>query len=174
MRTGTRAFALLTAGLLACSASRADEPLPPPVFQIRQSVPDTGTHIPRRVVSSNLVPINRRWSELTVAERTLVKSLYETMRPLDEPPFPADGLKPLYELVSKVQRNVLAQGELVMFAEVDADGRAQTFSVIKSPDPALTQAVAAALAVTTFKPALCGGVPCSMGFPLRMSFSVSH
>jgi hypothetical protein len=174
-QTGTplAPLALLVAGLLACSAARAADPLPPPVFEIRQSVPDTGTNIPRRVVSSNRLPLNRRWAELTVAEQAFFKSQYETLAPLDEPPFPADGLKPIYEYVYQVQRKVLARGDLVIFAEVDADGRAQTFSVVKSPDPTLTQAVAAVLAGTTFKPALCGGAPCSMGFPFRMSFNVS-
>jgi hypothetical protein len=160
--------------LMACPAARADGPLPDAIYDIKQSVPTTGTRIPRRVVTSNVLPLNRRWAELTQEEQGRFKSNYEAMRPLDEPPFPVDGLKPLYDNISQVQHKVLAQGDLVMDVEIDATGQAQSFSVIKSPDPELSRAVATVLALTRFKPAVCSGQPCRMGFPFRMSFSVDR
>ena len=80
----------------------------------------------------------------------------------------------LFNSVRKVQDAVLAQGELTMFVDVNAQGEATAVSVVKSPDPKLTQAVAAVLMLTKYKPALCRGQPCSMGYPFRMTFSVER
>jgi len=157
-----------------CSAARAADELPPPIYAVKQDVPSTGTNIPRKVVTSSEIPINRRYGELTHAEQDIIKSRYEAMMPLDEPPYPADGLLPLFNAVRKVQDAVLAQGELSMFVEVDAQGQATSVSVMKSPDSKLTQAVASVLMLTKYKPALCRGQPCSMGYPFRMTFSVGR
>ena len=164
--------AVLAVLMLACATARADEPLPPPIYNINQAVATTGSNIPRRVVTSNQLPLNRRWAEFPPAEQAMFKSNYEAMYPLDEPPFPIDGLKPLYDNVSQVQRKVLARGDLVIDVDVDANGQPQTFRVIKSPNAELTRAVSTVLSLTRFKPALCRGTPCSMGFPFRMTFSV--
>ena len=96
------------------------------------------------------------------------------MRPLDEPPYPIDGLKPVFEARREVQRKLLAEGELSMFVEVDPKGQATAVSVIKSPDPKLTQVVASVLMLTKYKPAVCRGQPCQMAYPLRTTFTVSH
>ncbi|HKX40967.1 MAG TPA: energy transducer TonB [Burkholderiaceae bacterium] len=169
---GLLAAALLIAAL--CPTARAADELPPPIYAIKQDVPSLGTNIPRKVATSSDLPLNRRYSELTAAEQDIVKSRYEAMMPLDEPPYPVDGLLPLFNAVRKVQDAVLAQGDLTMFVEVDAQGRATSVSVMKSPDPKLTQAVASVLMLTKYKPAVCGGQPCSMGYPFRMKFSVDH
>jgi len=157
-----------------CAAARAAEELPPPIYVIKQDVPSIGTNIPRKVATSSDIPINRRYGELTPAEQEIVKSRYEAMMPLDEPPYPADGLLPLFNAIRKVQDAVLAQGDLTMFVDVDAQGRATSVSVMKSPDSKLTQAVASVLMLTKYKPAVCGGQPCSMGYPFRMKFSVDR
>jgi TonB-like protein len=157
-----------------CATARAAEELPPPIYVIKQDVPSIGTNIPRKVATSSDIPINRRYGELTPAEQETVKSRYEAMMPLDEPPYPADGLLPLFNAIRKVQDAVLAQGDLTMFVDVDAQGRATSVSVMKSPDPKLTQAVASVLMLTKYKPAVCGGQPCSMGYPFRMKFSVDR
>ena len=157
-----------------CATAQAAEELPPPIYVIKQDVPSIGTNIPRKVATSSDIPINRRYGELTPAEQEIVKSRYEAMMPLDEPPYPADGLLPLFNAIRKVQDAVLAQGDLTMFVDVDAQGRATSVSVMKSPDSKLTQAVASVLMLTKYKPALCRGQPCSMGYPFRMTFSVDR
>lgn len=152
----------------------AAEPLPPPIFDLKQEIPTIGSHIPRKVMTGSQVPINRRYAELTEQEREIVRSRYEAMMPLDEPPYPADGLMAIYRAVSEIQRKVLAQGELSMFADIDAQGHVTTISVMKSPDPTLTRALANVLMLTQFKPAVCRGQPCAMGFPLRVTFTVDR
>ena len=61
-----------------------------------------------------------------------------------------------------------------MFVEVDPEGQATAVSMMKSPDPKLTQGVATALMLTKYKHAVCRGQPCQMAYPLRMTFTVSH
>ena len=162
------------AGLFATFGVRADETLPPARYAIRQDVPDTGTRIPRRVFTGSLIPINRRYAELTPDERRLVKSQYEAMAPADEPPFPIDGLEAVYAAVAKVQKTLLVTGELAMEVEVDSKGQASAVRVLASPDPKLTQAVASVLLLTRYKPAVCGAKPCRMSLPINVNFSVEH
>lgn len=148
------------------------EALPAPVYFLKQSVASTGSNIPRRVTSSSEIPLNRRYADLTAEQQELVKSNYEAMRPLDEPPFPENGLLPLFEAMREIQRKLLVEGDLTMFVDVDPKGEATSVSVIKSPDPKLTQAMASILMTVKYKPAVCKGQPCSMSFPLRMNFKV--
>jgi hypothetical protein len=146
--------------------------LPPPIYFLKQSAASTGSNIPRRVTSSSEIPLNRRYADLTPEQQELVKSNYEAMRPLDEPPYPENGLLPLFEAVREIQRRLLVEGDLTMFVDVDPKGEATSVSVIKSPDPKLTQAMASILMAVKYKPAICKGQPCSMRFPLRMNFKV--
>lgn len=165
--------AVVLAAALSQAACAADE-LPAPMYSLKQEVASTGTNIPRRAMTSARIPLNRRYAELTAEERDVVKSAYEAMYPLDEPPYPIDGTLPIFKALRTVQNKLLAQGELTMFVEVDAQGQATAVSVMQSPDPKLTQAVAAVLMLTRYKPAVCRGQPCSMGYPFRMTFSVEH
>ena len=167
-------LALVLAGLFAALGVRADETLPPARFAIGQDVSDTGTRIPRRVVTGSLIPINRRYADLTPDERQLVKSQYEAMAPADEPPFPVDGLESVYAAVAKVQKILLVTGNLAMEVEVDSQGQASAVRVLASPDPKLTQAVALVLLLTRYKPAVCGAKPCRMSLPINVNFSVDH
>ena len=172
MRTNIRMMAGAALVASAFCARAADE-LPPPVYVLKQATPTTGSNIPRPRVSSQL-PLNRRYSELTREEQDIVKSAYEAMMPLDEPPYPINGLLPLFEAVREINRKLVAEGELSMFVDVDAQGQVTSISVMKSPDPKLTQAMANVLMLTKFKPAVCRGQPCNMGYPFRMTFSVEH
>jgi hypothetical protein len=156
---------------LALPVRGADE-LPPPIYFLKQSIPTIGSNIPRRVTSTSRIPLNRRYADLTPEEQDVVKSEYEAMRPLDEPPFPENGLLPLFEAMREIQRKLLAEGDLTMFVDVDAKGEATSVSVIKSPDARLTQAMASILMAVKYKPAVCKGQPCGMSFPLRMNFKV--
>ena len=162
----------LTAAL-AASAQAADE-LRPPIYSLKQEVAITGSNISRRAVTSARIPLNRRYAELTPEEQDVVKSAYEAMYPLDEPPYPIDGTLPIFQALRTVQNKLLAQGDLSLFVEVDAQGQATAVSVMQSPDAKMTQAVAAVLMLTKYKPAVCRGRPCSMGYPFRMTFSVEH
>ena len=64
----------------------------------------------------------------------------------------------------------------MIFIDVDATGKAASASVIKALalDPDMTLAVAQILMLTKYKPAICSERPCAMGYPFRVTFSVSH
>ena len=176
LRAAWLAFASFTlaVAVAVAFAARADEALPAAQYSIKQSEAATGTRIPRRIVQGSAIPMNRTYAQLTDDERQLVKSRYEAMLPLDEPPFPAAGLKPIHEAIAEIHRVLHVEGNLSMLAEIDAQGTATSISVFESPDPRLTQAAAAVLRLTKFKPAVCRGEPCKMSFPLRVSFQVER
>jgi hypothetical protein len=176
MKLGRRGAWTMAAMLLAasCCGARAADDLPAPAYVIKQDTPDTGTRIPRKLVTGSLIPLNRRYADLTADEQRAVRSQYETMAAGDEPPFPIDGLSPIFAVVSKVQKKLLAQGALSMDVEIDSHGDASSVRVVQSPDAELTRAVASILMLTKYKPAVCGGRPCQMAFPFRLTFHVEH
>jgi hypothetical protein len=124
------------------------------------------------VVKRSVVPLNRRYQELSAEEQALVKSQYEGMAADDEPPFPAYGLAPIYRAIADAQDRLLVRGPLTLFVNVDAEGVAQSVSVIASPDPQMSKAAAWALMRHRYKPARCEGRPCAMAYPFRMELDV--
>ena len=99
-------------------AAQADGALPPPQYSIRQSVPDTGTRIPGKLVQGSAIALNRSDSQLTGEEQQLVKLQYEAMRPLDEPPFPQGGLRPIHESIAEIQRRQRTDADQVQAGRV--------------------------------------------------------
>lgn len=92
----------------------------------------------------------------------------------DEPPFPANGLKPLLKSIQRVQEEKKWEGSFTLVATVSADG--DVVDVIQhglSP-PAISAGAAAVLRRTKFKPARCGGQPCAMKFPLPINFRLKQ
>jgi hypothetical protein len=142
-----------------------------PEYVIRQSDPSLGTNIRRAVVSGGTIPLNRRYDELTADEKAAVRELYEGMDPADEPPFPANGLKPMYDAIQQAhERRFHVRGEMTLVATVGPAGDTLKVEAIRSPDPDMTRFAASVLFATKFKPAVCQGQPCTMDYPLRMRF----
>jgi hypothetical protein len=75
--------------------------------------------------------------------------------------------------LAKVQQKLRVEGDLTMFVDVDSEGHAVSVSVLQSPDAQFTQAAASVLMLQEYKPAVCGGKPCRMQFPLRMKLTTS-
>lgn len=90
----------------------------------------------------------------------------------DEPPFPAGGLKDIYEPIGQGQAALGATGLVVMEVVVGADGKPQEVHVLRSPNKRVTQFVAGVAMVTAFKPAVCSGQPCRARFPIRAQFKM--
>jgi hypothetical protein len=138
-----------------------------------QDDPPTGSAIRRNITSPEKLPINKTYAELTPEEKQSLNENYESMGPGDEPPFPAQGLKPIYAAVGKIQQKLLVTGVLILIATVDHQGNVTQIKAMGNPDPEMTKAVATVLSLTRFKPALCKGVPCKMDYPIRFQFTVS-
>lgn len=136
--------------LLAHGAALAQDVRPP--YSLKQDEPATGSNIRREDVHAWL-PMDKRYEELTPEQQAAVKAQYEHMGPLDEPPFPVDGLRPIFKAVNAAEQKLRVTGPLSVFVDVDSDGKPLAVSVYRSPDPRMTQAVATILMLQTYKPA---------------------
>lgn len=151
---------------LCCSAAQADDRQ----YNIKQDEPRTGSMIRRYEIQGSTLPINKRYHELSAGEREFLNSMYENIRPGDEPPFPAEGLKPIYDSVRKAQQKLLVTGKLILVVTVDSSGEASAVKAIGSPSDEMTRFVASVLMLVKYKPAVCGGSPCQMDYPFSFDF----
>lgn len=171
MRTTVLLSLLLLTGVQAQAGEAAPERTD---FRMKQDAPSIGTNIRRDTVTGSPVPFDRTYAQLTDAQKEAIRSLYEEMKPGDEPPYPLKGLGAIYGPISELQRRLDVEGKLSMYVDVDSEGQATSVSVIASPDEKLTAAVANILMLQRFKPAVCGGSPCRMQFPVRIRFTNGH
>jgi hypothetical protein len=162
---------LVLASLAAFGIAHSAE-LPEAEFSIRESVAQTGSNIRREVIWGGSIPLNRTYAQLTPEQKATVHALYERIEPGDEPPFPAEGLKPILVAIWKGQSKRLVSGLLTLAADVDASGDVTKVEVYDSPDPVFTNFAASVLMLTKFKPAVCKGVPCRMQYPFGMNLRI--
>lgn len=120
------------------------------------------------------LPFDKSYGELTPTQQERVKSAYVDMGESDEPPFPVGGLQTIYRpIAAGQQRGLMASGPFRADVEVDEQGSPIAFAVYQSPSESVTQFVANIVMLTKFKPALCSGSRCRMGFPVRITFETS-
>ncbi len=143
-----------------------------PRYTLKQPELTTGTNI-RGTIASATIPFDKKFGDLTLEQQRQVRSQYERMGPEDEPPFPVNGLGPIYKTIAAAQQKLRVEGNLSVAVEVDSLGRALSVSVFQTTDPKMTQFVAAVLMKEAYKPAVCAGSPCTMQFPFRMHFQTS-
>ena len=122
--------------------------------------------------AEGVIPFDKPWDQLTLAQQNLVKSRYEGMSDGDEPPFPLQGLRALYGPITQGQQRLLVTGDFEAQVEIDKEGIVSKVAVLRSPSPQVTKVIANILLLTKFKPALCEGQPCAMPFPVNLSFKV--
>jgi hypothetical protein len=162
-------LALAAALSLACSTTVAQE-ASKPEFRVKAETTDTGSNI-RRDVAWGPLPYDKTYAELTPEQQRMFRSRFVQMAEGDEPPFPADGLGPLLRALGKAQETSRAGlGRLEMDVYVDAQGNATKVDVRQSPDARFSQHAGAIAMLTKFKPALCKGSPCAMGFPVNVNY----
>jgi hypothetical protein len=118
------------------------------------------------------MPFDKSYDQLTAEQQNRLKLLYVALAEGDEPPFPLQGLGALYGLVAKGQQRLLVSGEFRADAEIDKDGNVASVAVLRSPNEEVTKFMANVLLLTKFKPAVCQGQPCSMGFPMKVNFEL--
>jgi hypothetical protein len=168
VRVGAVGVALMA---IVCGGALADDQTAKPdeVYRIKQDRPTTGTNISREIISATKVPLNRRYEDLTDEQKRVVRSQFDNLNPDDEPPYPANGLEPVFRLVQKAVQKLHVRDELTVVALVDANGEATGVQVLRGTDQELIRAVATVLMTTKYKPALCAGKPCAMGYPFRIA-----
>ncbi|RZT11151.1 hypothetical protein SAMN05216319_0370 [Duganella sp. CF402] len=142
-------------------------------YTLKQEQASVGTNLKRDIVTGGRVPFDKRYAELTPEQQAIVKSQYEAMGPTDEPPYPADGLGPVYKLFSLVQERTHATGYYSIAIEIDSQGKPTAVSFLKAEDEDVAKLLAQAALIQKYKPALCNGTPCAMQVPYRIAFN-SH
>lgn len=159
-----RCLTILLPLILASSAACAQ-------YTLKQEQSSVGTNLKRDIVKGGRVPFDKRYAELTPEQQAIVKSQYEQMGPNDEPPYPADGLGPVYKLFSLVQERTHAIGYYSIAVEIDSQGKPTAVSFLKAEDEDIAKLLAQAALIQKYKPALCNGTPCAMQIPFRIAFN---
>lgn len=168
MRTFLRTGAALALGFATFAAfpARADDA----PFTVREPEPHIGTHIPR-AEGSSFVPPDATWHELTPGQQALVRSQYEPMADGDEPPYPLHGEGALMRPIGEAHAHIADDGMLVLFIDVNSRGEATKVEVVKTPSVKMGSVAAEIAMATKFKPAVCHGQPCAMGYPFRIKLT---
>jgi hypothetical protein len=132
---------------------------------IMSSSQETGTIIKKDIRWNSKVPLDKTYGELTPEQKAELHAMYETLAPGDEPPFPAEGIKPIFSAIRKAQRVLQARGVLNMAVTVDPDGKATQVEDLGGVyNIQMTEIAQQALLLTKYKPGVCNGSPCTMKF----------
>ena len=172
---------LLAASACAITAAHAQSDLPArsspgiaPTRVTNEATSDTGTLIRKEMRWSSKIPLNKTYGELTPEQKAELHAMYESLPPGDEPPFPLEGMKPIFSAIKKGQEKLLAKGVLSVAVTVGPDGKAmQVVDLGSTKNLEMTQFAATVLMMTKFKPAVCAGKPCIMQFPLNLKLTGS-
>lgn len=168
MHSSRLVVSLVLATASSLSIAAGDEK---PNYSIRESDASTGSNVRRSIVSEGSVPFEKGYAQLTPQEQARVKSQYERLGPADEPPYPVQGTKTIYQAIAAIQQKNLVEGDLSLLVDINSAGEPTSVSALKSPSESVTRQVATVLMLEKYKPAQCGGKPCAMQFPLRVSFT---
>ena len=141
-----------------------------PEYTIKEDAPRTGSSIRRNQVMPIQIAYNLPYAQLPESDKQAVHRQYDAIAQGDEPPFPVDKLRAVLNPIRKAQQRLLVTGELLLVATIGPDGQAQQVKAYGSPSPEMTTFAAQTLMLVSYKPAVCGGQPCTMDFPLNMKF----
>src|SRR5262245_6038659 len=74
---------------------------------------EPGTILKKDIRGNSKIPLNKTYGELTPEQRAELHAQYEALPEGDEPPFPENGIKPIFSAIRKAQRIRQARGELI-------------------------------------------------------------
>lgn len=120
---------------------------------------------------SDGLPLNRNYAELDATERAQVRAQYESMPAGDEPPYPVDGLLPVFMAVQTGAGKQPPVGSVTLVADVDSTGRVRHVDSFGQMDAEFARFASRVLVATPFKPGVCASKPCNMQYVLRMQFA---
>jgi hypothetical protein len=136
-----------------------------PTRYYNSATSSTGSILKKDIRWDSKIPLNKTYAELTDEQKAALNKMYETLGPGDEPPFPAEGIKPIFNAVKKAQRIVQARGRLDMKVTGGPDGKAikvEDFGTVRTGQ--MTETAQQVLLLTTYQPGMCNGTPCTMQF----------
>jgi hypothetical protein len=139
-------------------------------YVLRESDPRGGAATRQPLAHGSSVPLDKSYAEMNDEQKAAVKALYPLMDEGDEPPFPVKGERDIVASLSKAGQALYVYGTLALHVHVNAEGDAESVTVFGSPSEEMTKIASVVLLKEKFKPALCGGKPCAMIFPLALKF----
>jgi hypothetical protein len=128
----------------------------------------SGIGMPRAIARGSEVPTDVGYARLKLEQRQLVNSYFPALEEGDEPPYPAYGPLEFYELMSSLTGSLQLRGDVMIYANVGADGKVAGVDLLGLDTPDLRRRVTAGLTGMRFKPAVCRGQPCAMRYPFRL------
>jgi hypothetical protein len=160
---------LAIAGLCLIGTAPALAADAPATYDLKEATAATGTLLKRSVIKGD-VPFDKRYDQMTPEQRQRIKDRYEAMAPNDEPPFPADGLAPVMKGLLQAASAFHVDGPVEIETTIGPDGAARDVTFIRAPQNAQFKGTMTSLLMSTrYKPAICGGKACVMGFPLQVN-----
>ena len=170
---------LFTMSTLACSAAHAqftassEHGIPDaPTLLTNAHTQSTGTILKKPLHWKSTIPLNKAWAELTPEQQADFRAQYASIRDTDEPPFPVQGMKPVFTAIQKGQDIMQVRGALDFTVTVGPDGKAtnvtgaDTITGVNARE--MSNYVASVLMMAKYKPAQCSGKPCEMQFPFKL------
>jgi hypothetical protein len=145
---------------------------PVPMRHSVEATQATGTILKKNLEWDSKIPLNKTYGELTDEQKAELHKMYASLAPGDEPPFPAEGIKPIFNSLKNAQRTLQAHGALDMKVTVGPDGTATKVddnSTTRSVQ--MTQRAQRVLMSTKYKPAVCSGAPCTMQYLFRLDLN---
>lgn len=117
------------------------------------------------------LPLDATYANLTEEQKALVRSRFGPMLEGDEPPYPINGMGPIYRGFAAAQQKFMIEETLILLADVDSLGNVTSVTVTGSPGRDMTKLLARLMVAQKYKPALCQGTPCAKKFPFRIEFT---
>lgn len=122
------------------------------------------------LASGSPAPFDAPYGALSGEQQRTLKGPYRILLEADEPPYPARGPGELVRAVQDVAGITGSRGELHVEVQLDAAGTPVAVLVRRAPDKDLGERTAQLMMLAKYKPALCAGAPCAMGYALKLRF----
>lgn len=115
------------------------------------------------------IPFDKNYQQLSDEQKEIFRSFYGGLKDSEQPPFPKDGTKTIYEPIIEAHDLVARGGTLFLIAMINEKGKVENVAVYESPADKITEIATAVLFNTEFDPATCDGSPCKMEFPFEFN-----
>jgi hypothetical protein len=124
-------------------------------------------HIPSTIASGEL-PLDRGFDRLTPEQQRRVRASYPALNEGDDPPYPLNGGKDLYDFLATLTSLYALHEEALIYVTVAANAQVSSVTVVGNLDPETRATIGSAAGLLKYKPASCGGRPCAGVVPFNV------